>query len=116
MTPADTAILRMVLIGAGILFVIAFIGNMLSFSNRVVNAFVTAIIFALIYGALYFAIDGTMLPAELEEISQETWFQMIGMSAVLVFIVDLIANMFSFSNRFMSALTTAIVFAVLLAC
>ena len=63
---------------------------------------------------MYFAIDRTMLPDELKEISQQTWLQMIGISAVLVFVIDLVANMLSFSNRFTSALMTAIVFAVLL--
>lgn len=113
MTPAETAMLMNVLVGAGIVFVIALLGNTLSFSNRFVNALVTAIIFALFYGALAFGIDKTMLPAELQTASQETWIQMIAMGAVLVFVLDLVANMISFGNRFLSALVTAALFAVL---
>ena len=115
MSPAETALLMKALVGAGILFVIGYIGNLISFSSRVVNALVTAIVFAVIYGALYYFIDSATLPPELQEISQETWIQMIAFSAVLVFFIDLIANMLSFSNRFLNALMTAVVFAVLFA-
>ena len=86
---------------------------MLSFSNRFVNALVTAIIFAVFYGALAYGIDKTMLPAELQTASQETWIQMIVMGAILVFVLDLVANMLSFGNRFVSALVTAVLFAIL---
>ena len=58
MSEAETAFLMKVLVGAGILFVIGYIGNMLSFSSRFMNALVTAVVFALIYGALYFVIGG----------------------------------------------------------
>jgi len=40
------------------------------------------------------------------------WLQPVLIGAVIVFILDLIGNMISFSNRFMNALATAIVFAV----
>ena len=113
MSPAETALITKILAGAGILFVIGYIGNLLSFSNRFVNALVTAVVFAVIYGALYYFIDKAMLPPDLQKISQEQWIQMIGLSAVLVFIIDLVANMMTFSSRFMNALMTAIVFAVL---
>ena len=113
MSPAETALLIKVLVGAGILFIIGYIGNLISFSNRFVNALVTAIVFALVYGALYYFIDSATLPPELQQMSQETWIQLIAMSAVLVFVIDLIANMLSFSSRFMNALMTAVVFAVL---
>ncbi len=113
MSPAETALLTKVLMGAGVLFVIGYIGNLLSFSNRFVNALVTAIVFAVVYGALIYFIDRAVLPPDLQKISQEQWMQMIGMSAVLVFIIDLVANMLTFSSRFMNALMTSIVFAVL---
>jgi len=115
MSPAESALLIKVLIGAGILFVIGYIGNLLSFSNRFVNALVTAVVFAVIYAALYYTVDQAMLPPELANMSQETWLRMIGMAAVLVFVIDLIANMISFSSRLVNALTTAVVFAVLFA-
>ena len=52
MSPAEQTFLVQVLIAAGVLFVIGFIGNVLSFSNRFVNALVTAIIFVLVYGGI----------------------------------------------------------------
>jgi len=39
------------------------------------------------------------------------WIGLVAMGAVLVFIADLIGNTLSFHNRFLNALTTAIVFA-----
>ena len=113
MSEAESAFLVKILIGAGILFVIGYIGNMLSFSNRFMNALVTAVVFALVYGALYFVIDQAALSAEVGALSQEQWFKMVGISAVLVFIIDLVANMIAFNSRFTNALMTAIVFAVL---
>ena len=115
MSPAETALLIKVLVGAGILFVIGYIGNLLSFSNRFVNALVTAIVFAVIYGALVYFIDSATLPPDLQQISQEQWIQVIGMSAVLVFVIDFVANMLTFSSRFWNAFMTAFVFAVLFA-
>lgn len=113
MSPLETAMLTKVLTGAGVLFVIAYIGNLLSFSNRFVNALITAVLFAAIYAGLFYLIDTSMLPPEMQSISQETWIQMIAISAVLVFLIDLVANFLSFSNRFISALVTAVVFAAL---
>lgn len=113
MSEAESAFLIKILVGAGILFVIGYVGNMLSFSNRFMNALITAVVFALIYGALYFVIDQTALSAEVGVVSQEQWFKMVGISAVLVFIIDLVANMLAFNSRFTNALMTAIVFAVL---
>ncbi|MBU2532455.1 MAG: hypothetical protein KKB37_06920 [Alphaproteobacteria bacterium] len=113
MSEIETAFVMKVLVGAGILFVIGYIGNLLSFSNRFVNALVTAIVFAVIYGALYYFIDQSTLPAEVGAVSQTQWMQMVGISAALVFIIDLVANMLAFNSRFVNALMTAIVFAVL---
>jgi len=113
MSPVETALLTKVLIGAGILFVIGYIGNLLSFSSRFMNALVTAIVFAVVYGALIYFIDRAMLPPDLQKISQQQWLQMIAMSAVVVFVIDFVANMIAFSSRFVNALMTAVVFAVL---
>ena len=41
------------------------------------------------------------------------WLQPVLLAAAVVFVLDLIGNMISFSNRFLNALTTAVVFAVL---
>ncbi|HET6387876.1 hypothetical protein [Hyphomicrobium sp.] len=46
--------LEPVLIGAAIVFVLDLIGNMISFSNRVLNAFATAVVFAIVFGALLY--------------------------------------------------------------
>ena len=110
---AQSALIVKILVGAGVLFVIGYIGNLLTFSNRFVNALVTAVVFAAIYAALYYSVDQAMMPPEVASMSQETWLRMIGMAAVLVFVIDLIANMISFNNRIVNALMTALVFAIL---
>ncbi|HMN36376.1 MAG TPA: hypothetical protein PKD49_01515 [Hyphomicrobium sp.] len=46
-------------------------------------------------------------------LEQFAWLQPVLIAAVVVFVLDLIGNMLSFSNRFMNALVTAVVFAVL---
>jgi hypothetical protein len=113
MSPADTALIVKALAGAGVLFVIALIGNMLSFSSRFVNALVTAIVFAIAYAAIYYLVDRAMLPPEIATMSQQRWLQMVGMAAVLVFVVDLVANALTFSSRFTNALMAAALFAIL---
>ena len=44
-----------VLIGAAIVFVLDLIGNMISFSNRFMNALATAIVFAIVFGGLLYS-------------------------------------------------------------
>jgi hypothetical protein len=44
--------LQPVLIAAAVVFVLDLIGNMLSFSNRIVNALTTALVFAILFGTL----------------------------------------------------------------
>jgi hypothetical protein len=116
MSPVEQTFLVQVLIAAGVLFVIGFIGNVLSFSNRFVNALVTAIIFVLVYGGIVYAAfvsDQEALKEQVGALSQEQWIRMIGIAGVFVFVIDLVANMLSFQSRFMNALMTAIVFLVL---
>ncbi len=116
MSPVEQTFLVQVLIAAGVLFVIGFIGNVLSFSNRFVNALVTAIIFVLVYGGIVYAAfvsDQEPLKEQVGALSQEQWIRMIGIAGVFVFVIDLVANMLSFQSRFMNALMTAIVFLVL---
>ncbi len=48
-----------------------------------------------------------MLPAEY------AWLQPVLIAAAVVFVVDLIGNTITFSNRFLNALVTAIVFALI---
>jgi hypothetical protein len=60
--PAQYAWLEPVLIAAVVVFFIDWIGNNITFSNRVINAFVTAFIFALVFGALvYFGYGGVQM-------------------------------------------------------
>jgi hypothetical protein len=113
MSPAETALLASVLIGSSILFVIAYLGNALTFRNRFVNALVTAILFALFYGTLMYTADRSVLPPEVKEANQNAWMQMVLMATGLVFVLDLVANFISFSSRFLSAVVTAVLFAVL---
>ncbi len=47
------------------------------------------------------------LPVDLQ------WLEIAIVGAVIVFFVDLIGNMISFNNRFVNALTTALVFLAL---
>ena len=108
MSPSETALITQVLISSGFLFGIAYLGNRLSFSNRFVNALITALIFAVFYAGLAYTVDQTVLPPEMKEATKDTWLQMILMAAGLVFVLDLVANFISFSNRFVSALTTAV--------
>jgi len=115
MTPAEQGFIIQILIAAGILFVIGYIGNVLSFSSRFVNALVTAILFALIYGGIVYAAFVTneeSLREQVGALSQAQWIRMIGTAAVVVFVIDLIANMLSFQSRFMNALMTSIVFLI----
>lgn len=44
--------LQPVLIAAAVVFVLDLIGNLISFSNRVVNALTTALVFAILFGSL----------------------------------------------------------------
>jgi hypothetical protein len=46
--------LEPVLLGAVIVFVLDLIGNLISFSNRVLNALATAIVFAIVFGGLLY--------------------------------------------------------------
>jgi hypothetical protein len=40
------------------------------------------------------------------------WLQPVLIASAIVFVLDLVGNMLSFSNRFVNALVTALVFAV----
>ncbi|MDX2264884.1 MAG: hypothetical protein NW215_07920 [Hyphomicrobiales bacterium] len=102
--------IQILLIFSGIVFLIAFFGNLLSFGSRFVNAFVTALIAAAVGVGFVYASGGGM-PA----VTEPSFLQALAVAAGAVFIADLIANMLSFSNRFVSAIVTALVFAGLYA-
>jgi hypothetical protein len=44
-----------VLIGSAIVFVLDLVGNLISFSNRFLNALATAIVFAVVFGGLLYS-------------------------------------------------------------
>jgi hypothetical protein len=44
--------------------------------------------------------------------AQYFWLEPVIIAAVVVFVIDLIGNTISFSNRFVNALVTAVVFSV----
>jgi hypothetical protein len=52
--PVQYSWLEPVLIAAVVVFFVDWIGNNITFSNRVINAFVTALIFGVIFGALVY--------------------------------------------------------------
>ena len=52
--PDEYVWLEPVLIAAIVVFFVDWIGNTITFSNRVINAFVTALIFGLIFAALVY--------------------------------------------------------------
>ena len=116
MSPVEQTLLVQLLVMAGILFVIGLIGNVLSFSNRFMNALIPAVIFMLVYGGLFFvalASDQDELREQIGALSQEQLLVNIGVAGALVFVIDFVANMLSFQSRFMNALMTSIVFLVL---
>lgn len=112
--PTEYTWLEPVLVAAGVVFVIGLIGNVLSFSNRFVNALVTAIVFAVVFGVLYHLSHAEVPPSPIEFLPADyKWLQPVLIAAAVVFVVDLIGNILSFSNRFVNALVTAIVFLVI---
>ncbi|WP_439541014.1 hypothetical protein [Hyphomicrobium sp.] len=108
--PAEYAIYEPVVIAAAIVFVVALIGNVLSFSSRFGNAFLTAVIFAAIFGVLAFVSKVNAPPPHFLP-GEYAVAELVLIAAAIVFVVDLLGNLLSFSNRFVSALVTAIVFA-----
>lgn len=112
--PTEYGWLEPVLIAAGVVFVIGLIGNILSFSNRFVNALVTAIVFAVVFGVLSYLVKAEAPSSPAPFLPTEySWLEPVLVAAAVVFVVDLIGNILSFSNRFVNALVTAIVFAVI---
>ena len=108
--PAEYAIYEPVVIAAAIVFVVALIGNVLSFSSRFGNAFLTSVIFAAIFGVLAFVSKVNAPPPHFLP-GEYAVAELVLIAAAIVFVVDLLGNLLSFSNRFVSALVTAIVFA-----
>lgn len=112
--PTEYAIYEPVLLAAAVVFVIGLIGNILSFSSRFGNAFITAILFAIIFGALFYTTQADVRAPQPQFLPAEhAWLEYVLFGAAIVFVVDLIGNALSFSSRFVNALVTAIVFAAI---
>ena len=111
--PADLAWLEPVIVMSAVVFVVGLIGNILSFSSRFMNALVTAIVFALLSGALFFMMFKDSIPRTIAAPADLAWLEPVVVMSVIVFVVDLMGNMLSFSNRFVNALVTAIIFALI---
>ena len=58
--PAEYQWLEPVVIASIVVFIIDWIGNTITFSNRVINAFVTALIFGLIFAGLVYTGFGSV--------------------------------------------------------
>jgi hypothetical protein len=61
--------LEPVLLGAVIVFILDLIGNLISFSNRVLNALATAIVFAIVFGGLLYT---GILTLDVKTVTTET--------------------------------------------
>ena len=100
----DQVWLRLILVAAGAVFVGDLIANMISFSNRLMNA----IVLAVIAGAFVLGFGHLVDQRPLGELLQPA-----GMVAALGFVVGYLGNLLAFGNRFVNALVTALVFLVL---
>jgi hypothetical protein len=101
----DLAVLiLMVLIPTAVVFVMALLGNLISFDNRLVNALVSAAVSAAVVVGLaaYFAREFPLKSAVLLAL----------FTACVVFLADVIVNRITFTGRFVNALAKAAVFAV----
>jgi hypothetical protein len=108
--PQDLAWLQPVIVMTGVVFVIGLIGNILSFSSRFMNALVTAIVFALIAAALFYSVLGGSIPKTIAAPADLAWLEPVIVMSAVIFVIDLVANMLSFSNRVVNALVTAVLF------
>jgi hypothetical protein len=108
--PADLSWLEPVVVMSAVVFVVGLIGNILSFNSRFMNALVTAIIFALLSGVLFYMMFKDSIPRTIAAPADLAWLEPVLVAAAIVFVVDLIGNMLSFSNRFVNALVTALIF------
>ncbi len=126
--PTEYAIYEPVLFAAIIVFIVDLIGNTIAFGSRVVNALVTAIVFAIIFGALNYygygslettiereALEGVPTLEQMPTIAlppELAWLEPTLIASIFVFVIGLIGNILAFGSRFVNALVTAILFAI----
>ena len=112
--PAEYQYFEPLVVATIVVFVVGLIGNVLSFSNRFGNALVTAIVFAAIFGGLAYLSKGEAPAAPAHFLPAEyAWLEIVLIASGVVFVVDLIGNVLSFSSRVVNALVTAVVFALI---
>ena len=111
--PAAYSWLEPVVVMSAIVFFVGLIGNILSFESRFGNALTTALLFAILSAILFFFMFRGQVPKTIAAPADLAWLEPVLIASAIVFIVDLIGNMLSFSNRFTNALVTAAVFALL---
>jgi hypothetical protein len=111
--PADYSWLEPVIVMSAIVFIVGLIGNILSFESRFGNAAVTALVFGVLSSILFFFMFRSGSPKTIAAPADLAWLEPVLIAAAIVFVVDLIGNMLSFSNRFTNAIVTAAVFALL---
>jgi hypothetical protein len=111
--PTDYSWLEPVLVMSAIVFFVGLIGNILSFESRFMNALVTAVVFGILSAILFFFMFRGSVPKTIAAPADLAWLEPVVIASAIVFIVDLIGNMLSFSNRFTNAIMTSVVFALL---
>jgi cell shape-determining protein MreD len=111
--PAVYSWLEPVIVMSAIVFFVGLIGNILSFESRFGNALTTALLFAILSAVLFFFMFRGQVPKTIAAPADLAWLEPVLIASAIVFIVDLIGNMLSFSNRFTNALVTSAVFALL---
>lgn len=105
----DDGTVKIILVGAAVVFVSDFIGNALAFGNRVINAAVTAITFTIIFIGLN-AVDVWGRSPGLGNVTEIEIIAVVPYAAASVFISDLIGNVLAFRSRVLNTLMTTIVF------
>ena len=111
MTEAEIA-LYLVLIGFVVVLISDLIGNFISFENRVINALVTATVFTGIFGMIVWRLS-TLEEVQRANLNETHALSAVGIGFVAVFISDFIGNNIAFGSKFVNAMVTATVFALM---
>ena len=117
--PAEYAWAEPVVIAGIVLFFVDLIANSIAYGGRFVNGIMTAVVFFIVFaalayfglGKLEFSTDAVNVPS-LFLPTDFIWLEPVLIATVLVFLVGLAGNFLSFSNRFVNALVTALIFIV----
>ena len=98
-------------LGTLLVFASDLVGNSIAFTNRFSNALVTSIVWGVVFVILYFVLSYPAIDIKLAtSISDLARLTLSGI--VIVFFADGIGNIIAFGNRFVNALVTAIIWAI----